>query len=373
MNSSPLEPCSLSLQLVSLRLESPVTSSQVSVALPKQILHVVLCVLGYTTLLLKNRVVLGLRCCLSLLCDLFKIDLLKLDDLLAILCRWPSVPAILLAYGMRFLSMRAKMSSKVFWNLAATFATYSFAYDACCPWSCLFLSASNLSCRLSFLLSLDNLLDLNLHFMLFVLRNPSLQSTWLHQRSVTVCCPLSIPQLRSPLQSQLGVLLLSRQPSILALLQYVDDFQYPCLSSSVQLFSSRHCSPRTFHPALLFSVLLILPCCWLCSSRLLTRLRHFVQLSEILVDHLLFVVQVLRLCAPFRQSGVASFVNFFSPRALLAVVLSLFSVFFRRLLQHSFVVVYCSEVRLRHLQLHYSVCATSWLLVRGRCSGSAAP
>ena len=86
MSSSPSEPCSLSLQLVSFRLESPGTSSQVSVALPRQLLHVVLCVLGYTTLLRKIRVVLGYIASLSLLCDLFKIDLLKLDDLLGVLC-----------------------------------------------------------------------------------------------------------------------------------------------------------------------------------------------------------------------------------------------------------------------------------------------
>ena len=105
----------------------------------------------------------------------------------------------------------------------------------------------------------------------------------------------------------------------------------------------------------------LLACCWLCSSRLLlavlfcvlTRLCHFVQLSEILVDLLLVVVQVLRLCAPFRQSGFASFFDF------VAVILSLFSVFWRRLHQHYSVVVYCSEVRLKHLQRHYSVCATS--------------
>ena len=36
-------------------------------------------------LLLFHRVVLGSRCCLTLLCDLFKIDLLKLDDLLSVL------------------------------------------------------------------------------------------------------------------------------------------------------------------------------------------------------------------------------------------------------------------------------------------------
>ena len=52
----------------------------------------------------------------------------------------------------------------------------------------LFLSVSNLSCRLCYLLSLDNLLDRNLLVMFFVLRNPSLQSTWLLQRSVTDRC-----------------------------------------------------------------------------------------------------------------------------------------------------------------------------------------
>ena len=88
---------------------------------------------------------------------------------------------------------------------------------------------------------------------------------------------------------------------------------------------------------------------------------------------LLLVVQVLRFCAPFRQSGVASFVNFFSSLALLAVILSLFPVFWRRLLQHYFVVVYCSEVDLLHLQPRFSTCVPSWSLVRGRCSGSSAP
>ena len=44
---------------------------------------------------------------------------------------------------------------------------------------------------------------------------------------------------------------------------------------------------------------------------LLISLCHFVQLSELRVDLLLVVVQVLRFCAPFRQSGVASFFNFF--------------------------------------------------------------
>ena len=82
---SPSEPGSLSLQLISLRLESPRTSSQVSVALPRQLLHVVLCVLGYTTLLCEIRVVLGYIARLSLLCDLVNIDSLKLDDLLSVL------------------------------------------------------------------------------------------------------------------------------------------------------------------------------------------------------------------------------------------------------------------------------------------------
>ena len=57
MNPSLSEPCSLSLHLVSLRRENqekpllgpPRFSSQVSVALPQQLLYVVLCVLGYTS------------------------------------------------------------------------------------------------------------------------------------------------------------------------------------------------------------------------------------------------------------------------------------------------------------------------------------
>ena len=66
----------------------------------------------------------------------------------------------------------------------------------------LFVSVSNLSCRLSFLLCLDNLLDLNVHLMFSVLRLPSLHSTLLLQRSVTVCCPpvvsVSHPSQASP-------------------------------------------------------------------------------------------------------------------------------------------------------------------------------
>ena len=85
MSFSPSEH-SLSLHLVSFPLESLGTSSQVSVAHPRQQLYVVLSVLGYTTLLHKIRVILGYIASLSLLCDLFKIDLLKLDDLLVVLC-----------------------------------------------------------------------------------------------------------------------------------------------------------------------------------------------------------------------------------------------------------------------------------------------
>ena len=107
---------------------------------------------------------------------------------------------------------------------------------------------------------------------------------------------------------------------------------------------SRHCSPRTSQPVVgtALSVLLMSSCCWVRSSGLLLAmlfclllavlfcvligLCHFVQLSQLLVDLLLVVVQVLRFCAPFRQSGYASLVNFFSSLALLAVILSLFSV-----------------------------------------------
>ena len=146
------------------------------------------------------------------------------------------------------------------------------------------------------------------HLVFFDLRLPSLQSTWLLQRSVAVCYPsccfcvtslstrlLSASQLQSAFQSQLGVLSLSRQPLILVLLPCVDDFQYPCSSSSVKLLSSRHCSPRTSRPAVgtSLSVHLILSCCWLCSS------VPLLQLIEILVDLLLVVVQVLRCACSF--------------------------------------------------------------------------
>ena len=224
-------------------------------------------------------------------------------------------------------------------------------------------SSAICNCLLSLLLFLCHALPDLVRFVLLLLKR-FLDSLYL----VFSTRLLSASQLQSAFQSELGVLLSSRQPSIPVLLPCVDDFQYLCFSSSAQLLSSRHCSLRTSRLAVgtAPSVLLILSCCWVCSSRLCSsRLLlamlfcHFVPLSEILVDLLLVVVQVLRLCAPFRQSGVASFVDFSSSLALLAVMLSLFSVFWRRFLQHCLVVVYCSEVRLMHLQRHYSACATS--------------
>ena len=132
----------------------------------------------------------------------------------------------------------------------------------------------------------------------------------------------------------------------------------------IGLTSSRHCSLRALQPTIgtALSELLILTCCWVCSSRLLLAVLFLpldTSLSLRSADLLLVVVQVLRFCAPFRQSGSASFVNFFSSLALLAVMLSVLSVFWRRLLQHYIAEVYCSEIRLLHLQRHYSVCASS--------------
>ena len=83
----------------------------------------------------------------------------------------------------------------------------------------------------------------------------------------------------------------------------------------------------------------------------LTRLCHFVQLSEVLVD-LKFFASVLL----FGSLALPLSLTSLSPLALLAVVVSLFSVFWRRLLlQRYFVVVYCSEVRLTHLQRHFVI------------------
>ena len=97
---------------------------------------------------------------------------------------------------------------------------------------------------------------------------------------------------------------------------------FEALFSSYVSACSSHCSFCSFDSLLLLAVLFC----------------HFVQLSEILVELLLVVVQILHLCAPSRQSGFASFVDFFSPLTFWAVVLSLCSVFWRRHLQHSTVI-----------------------------------
>ena len=129
----------------------------------------------------------------------------------------------------------------------------------------LFHSVSNLCCRLSILLSFRQTSHSQPPAHVFILRLPSLQSTWLLQLSLNVCCTscffrvtpfhtssafvwlilkknrffnsaaFYFSQLQSPLHSQLGV----------------DDFQYQCLSSSVQLET-------------LFSSY-VSACCWLCS------------------------------------------------------------------------------------------------------------
>ena len=286
-----------------------------------------------------------------------------------------------------------------------------------------FFVVSNPSCRRGFLLSLDNLLDLNLHLMFFVLRNASLHSTWLLQRSVTVCCPFCCSCVTSfhtssvlcccsssyflticTWFSQLDCFLLlnfdlrsnlnkvfSSFLDNLVLLPCDDDFQY---------LVSRHGS-NFFLRDIVFFVRLGLQLALLFSSAVGCALPPAIgcallpavgcallpavgcallpavgcalppavgcaplpavgcallPLCSVLVDLPLVVVQVLRLCAPLRQSGVASFVHFSSS---LAVMLSLFSVFWRRFLQLYLVVVHCSEVRLIHLRRHYSACATS--------------
>ena len=157
----------------------------------------------------------------------------------------------------------------------------------------LFLSVSNLSSRLSFFLSLDNLLDLNLHLMFF--------RSW---ESFSAIGPgffsdlflfAAPPVVSVSLPFRLGCFLLIDFTLLFNLdmvffrflgnLQFLFGchFQYPCLSSSAQLLSSRHSSLHTSRPAVgtALSVLLILLllgmlftsavgcallCCWLCSS-----------------------------------------------------------------------------------------------------------
>ena len=153
----------------------------------------------------------------------------------------------------------------------------------------LVLSVSNLSCRLSFLLSFRQTsrsqppshgVRSSASFASINLASSAICHTLPHiVRFVLLHLKKSLFQLGSFLSLNFNLLFnlnlvfswLSRQPSILALLQCVDDFQYPCFSSSVQLLSSRRCSPRTFQPAVgyaldcLLLATLLTACCWLCS------------------------------------------------------------------------------------------------------------
>ena len=105
----------------------------------------------------------------------------------------------------------------------------------------LFLPVSNPSCRLRFLLSLDNLLDLNLHLMFFVLRLPSLQSPWLLQRSVAVCCPPVVP-VSPPFQ-------LASFPFLNFTLRFNLHLMFSCSLGNLQFLFCRHASMtvRMFH------------------------------------------------------------------------------------------------------------------------------
>ena len=306
---------------------------------------------------------------MTLLCDLFKIDLLKLDDL----CLWSSfadvlrlvqsfwrppllqrVPCFLCCVQFVPLCQQPELQTELPSELPTDFSVSTSI-------SCFLSSASFASIDLASSAICDCLLHLLLflchtlpHIVRFVLL--------LLKKSLFSTRQLSVPQLGQSLCFLGNLQFLLCCNVLMTFSIFVSRHQSNFFLRDIVLFIR-----FSLLLAMLFRVLLIFPCCWVCSSRLLlavlfcvlTRLCHFVQLSELLLDLLLVVVQVLRLCDPFRQSGVASFVDFFSPLALLAVVLSLFSVFWRPLLQHYFVAVYCSEVRLKHLQRHHSVCATS--------------
>ena len=219
--------------------------------------------------------VLGYIASLSLLCDLFKSTRSNWRKLLRVLCRWPSAPAILLADGMRFLSMRARMPSRIFWSSASTFATYSFALDERWSLSCFLCCLQFVPlcqqphCRLSFL-SLANASRSQPPSHVFR-SSESFSANDLATSAICNCLLLLLlfhpfffnsasffPQLQFPLHSRVGVLLLSRQPSILVLLPCVDDFQYPCFSSSVQPTSfletlfSKYVSACNWHCSFLF-------------------------------------------------------------------------------------------------------------------------
>ena len=139
-------------------------------------------------------------------------------------CWWPSAPAILLADGVRFLSMRARMPSQIFWSSASTFATYSFAYDACCSLSC-FL------CFVQFVpLCQQPQLQTELPREPW---HPSLQSTWLLQRSAAVCYPLPVVPVSPPFQLGCYLLLNSN-------LRFNLNLVFSCFLGNLQFLSCSH-------------------------------------------------------------------------------------------------------------------------------------
>ena len=202
-----------------------------------------LCVLGYTTLLRKIRE--------------------------SQACRFPATCSNRLAQTGRSLSMAfGSCTPSGRWDLVLVHESENVITNLL-EFSFHFRSPSNLGCKLSFLLSLDNLLDLNLHFMFFVLRLPSLQSTWFLQRSVIVCCSFCCLCV-TPFFNSASVnssTSFSSSISTWCSLAFLATFNScsvamrPCFSSSVQFLSSRHCSPHSSRPAVgtTLSVLLILP------------------------------------------------------------------------------------------------------------------
>ena len=130
---------------------------------------------------------------------------------------------------------------------------------------------------------------------------------------------------------------LCRRPSFRFLASSLPCFwrQIPSLCQTLSLF----------HLLQIFDA--IFACCWLCSSLACCWLCSFGSFDFPLLVGMLFS----------RSSYPCCFLPLTTDSR--AVVLSLFAVFWRRLLQHYFVVAYCSEVRLMHLQRHYSACATS--------------
>ena len=126
----------------------------------------------------------------------------------------------------------------------------------------------------------------------FVLRLPSLQSTWLLQRSETVCCPSSCLYVTSHFDTQYALCCCSSRERFLnsaafysstlisssisswcslAVSATFHSYSVANVSLTFSILVSHHrsnCSPRTFQTAVgtALPVLLILPCCWVCSS-----------------------------------------------------------------------------------------------------------